>query len=57
MMKWHDWVLVGLGVWILISPWALGFSALNLARWSNALAGIAVIVVALWGVVPPREGA
>ncbi|PIP30103.1 hypothetical protein COU12_00790 [Candidatus Jorgensenbacteria bacterium CG10_big_fil_rev_8_21_14_0_10_54_38] len=56
MGKWYCGVLVGLGVWVLISPWVLGFSALNLARWNNVLAGIAIITLAFWGMVPPREG-
>ncbi len=56
MMKWYGWIFVGLGVWVLISPWVLGFSALNLALGNNVLAGIAIIILAFWGMVPPREG-
>ncbi|MFH1193068.1 MAG: SPW repeat protein [Candidatus Jorgensenbacteria bacterium] len=55
MGKWYCWVLVGLGVWVLISPWVLGFSALNLARWNNALMGLVIIILAFWWMVPPRE--
>ncbi len=25
-LKWEDWVGIGLGVWLIASPWALGFS-------------------------------
>ena len=25
-LKWEDWIGLGLGVWLLVSPWALGFS-------------------------------
>ncbi|MFH1162148.1 MAG: SPW repeat protein [Candidatus Jorgensenbacteria bacterium] len=56
MMKWYGWTLVGIGIWILISPWALGFSALNLALGNNVLAGIAVIILAFWVIAPPRDG-
>ncbi|MDP3974874.1 MAG: SPW repeat protein [Candidatus Jorgensenbacteria bacterium] len=38
-MKQILWALVAGGVWIAVSPWILGFSSVNLARWSNVLAG------------------
>jgi len=25
-LKWEDWVGIGLGAWLIASPWALGFS-------------------------------
>ncbi len=56
-MRWHHWALVGLGVWVLISPWALGFAAFNLPLWSSVLSGILVVAVALYGATPPRGGA
>lgn len=38
-MKQIPWVLAGLGIWVAVSPWILGFSSVNLPRWSNVLAG------------------
>jgi hypothetical protein len=32
-----------LGVWVFVSPWVLGFSSINLALWSNCIAGIILI--------------
>jgi hypothetical protein len=39
--------LIGLGLWIAASPWLLGFSSVNLARWSNVLAGGLIAIGAL----------
>ena len=25
-LQWEDWVGIGLGVWLIVSPWMLGFS-------------------------------
>jgi len=36
------------GIWIAVSPWVLGFSGLNLAKWSNVFAGAIVAVGAMW---------
>ncbi|KKS25478.1 MAG: SPW repeat protein [Candidatus Wolfebacteria bacterium GW2011_GWA2_42_10] len=47
-MKSFNWVSLILGVWILISPWVLGFSALTTALWSNVIVGALVAILALW---------
>ncbi len=54
-MRWNYWVIIGLAVWLLISPWVLGFSAYNLALWNNMLIGGFIIIIALWDFVPPEE--
>ncbi|MBI4993473.1 SPW repeat protein [Candidatus Wolfebacteria bacterium] len=48
-MKICHWFLLVLGLWILISPWALGFSSFNTAMWSNVASGLLISVCALWG--------
>lgn len=35
------------GVWVAASPWILGFSSANLARWSNVLVGGLIAIGAL----------
>ncbi len=52
-MRWHQWVLVGLGLWLTLAPWILGFSDLNLATWDSVMVGGLVIVFALWNLSPP----
>ena len=42
-----SWINVLLGIWVLISPFILGFARVEEARWNNVAVGVAVIVVAL----------
>jgi hypothetical protein len=53
-MQWNHWVASILGVWLIASPWLLGFSALNLATWNNVLLGGLVVVLMLWNMAPPE---
>jgi len=54
-MKAHEWAIVGFSAWVLASPWILGFSAVNLARWSNIISASSIIFLVLWHVVPRDE--
>lgn len=45
-----DKFLMGLGLWILVSPWILGFSDISLMRWSNVLIGTAIFLISVWKV-------
>ncbi len=47
-MKHLSWFQLVLGLWVLVSPWVLGFYGINTALWSNIAVGILIIVVALW---------
>lgn len=46
-MRYFDWVKLGLGVWVFVSPWVLGFSGINLAMWSNVIAGLLIVIFSL----------
>lgn len=37
-----------LGLWLLLSPWLLGFSAFNLVAWNNILVGALIIIFVFW---------
>lgn len=41
------WTFLGVGAWVFLSPWILGFSSINLALWSNLLAGALIVVLAV----------
>jgi hypothetical protein len=45
---WEDVVSGLLGAWLVISPWVLGFTGSDAAVLTHVLAGIAVIVLAIW---------
>ena len=47
-MKELHWVTLGLGLWVLISPWILGFAAYTPAMWSNVVVGVLIITCSLW---------
>jgi hypothetical protein len=49
--QWEEWVNLILGLWVLISPWVLGFANNVNARWTHVVIGIAVAALAaieLW---------
>lgn len=47
MGKFFSWVELVLGIWVVASPWILGFSG-ALGLWSNVVAGTSIAVLALW---------
>jgi hypothetical protein len=47
-MKYLNWAQLVLGLWILVSPWVLGFSDITTALWSNVIIGALIIIFALW---------
>lgn len=48
---WQDWVNLVIGLWLVASPWLLGFSAVPAAAWNAWIVGAAVGVVAIWAIV------
>ena len=55
VMAWEEWVNVVLGVWLVISPWVLGFSSLATAMWNAVIVGIVVAVLALWALGTDKD--
>jgi hypothetical protein len=43
---WEEWVSAILGVWLVISPWVLGFSSQGSAMLTHLLIGIATVFLA-----------
>ena len=49
--EWEEWANLLLGVWAVIAPWALGFTAIGTATTVHVVAGLIVAVLAavdLW---------
>lgn len=44
--RWAGGINVLVGIWLLISPWVLGFTATNAALWDDVVLGIAIAVIA-----------
>mgnify|MGYP001560881612 CR=1 FL=1 len=47
-MKGLNWAQLILGLWVLVSPWVIGFADISAALWSNVIAGALVVIFALW---------
>jgi hypothetical protein len=45
---WISWVNAVLGLWVMISPWVLGYAHNRVAMWDNVIVGMVVIVLACW---------
>jgi SPW repeat-containing protein len=43
-LKWEDWVGVGLGMWLLASPWAFGFSDQEAATMNALVMGTILVL-------------
>jgi hypothetical protein len=46
--EWEEWIAAALGVWLVISPWVLGFAAMAAALWTHIVLGVVIAVLALW---------
>ena len=44
---WEEWTNLILGLWLIIAPWALGFSTHALATWNLVVVGVVVAVLSL----------
>lgn len=48
--EWEEWVSAGLGAWLVVSPWVLGYTATAFAVWNHVLVGFAVAAMACWSI-------
>ncbi len=40
---------IAIGIWILVSPWILGFHKFTPALWSSIISGALTALLGLWG--------
>jgi hypothetical protein len=52
-MKWNHWAVIILGVWLVLSPWLLGYAEFNLVAWNSVAVGALIIVFTFWNTLPP----
>ena len=45
---WEEWTEGALGLWLVVSPWVLGFSAMFGARLDAVVIGILVVALSAW---------
>lgn len=52
---WEEWTESALGLWMVVSPWLLGFSGLQFAMANAVASGLVVIVLALWVLATDKD--
>jgi SPW repeat len=46
--EWEEWVALIVGALVIISPWALGFAAIQAAMWTCVVLGVIVVLSSIW---------
>lgn len=54
MRVWEEWVNLVLGVWLVISPFVLGYSELVGATWNHVIVGLLIAGDAVWAIAQPE---
>ncbi|MEO6293239.1 MAG: SPW repeat protein [Burkholderiaceae bacterium] len=52
---WEEWTEAALGLWMVISPWALGFSTHMMAMYAAVACGGLVVLLALWTLATDKD--
>ena len=52
--RWQDWVNMLLGLWLFVSPWAMGYASHEAAAWNAYVLGTAIVVFAASAVYMPK---
>ncbi|GIK87358.1 MAG: hypothetical protein BroJett026_28390 [Betaproteobacteria bacterium] len=45
---WEEWAMGALGLWLVVSPWVLGYAASRPLMASSVAAGAAIVALAAW---------
>jgi SPW repeat len=51
---WEEWAMLVAGIWLLVSPWVLGFTVETRAAWDTAIVGVVAAVLAVWALAATR---
>jgi hypothetical protein len=52
---WEEFGDIATGLWLVSSPWVLGFADIRLAMWNVVLSGAVIILSAAWAIYDARE--
>lgn len=52
---WEEWVNMACGIWMILSPWALGFAGLAGVTRNAVIVGVLVTVLATWAMLRDRD--
>jgi len=54
-MQWTGWALLALGVWLIMAPFALGYTAIDAAVINDGAFGVLIVGLAAYSMVAPRR--
>ena len=52
---WEEWTEAALGLFMVVSPWLLGFATMQAAMISAVVTGLVVLALALWVLTTDKE--
>jgi len=52
---WQEWAMAAFGAWLVVSPWAVGFTSVFPAALNAVLVGLAIVAMGLWVLVSDRD--
>ena len=52
-----NWIVALAGLWELLSPFILGYSAMTVAMWNAIIFGVILIITGLWAALTTEMGA
>lgn len=55
VFAWQEWSNLVLGLWLIASPWVLGFSAMTSAMLNAVIVGAVVAALAFWALATDRD--
>ncbi|QRM53219.1 SPW repeat protein [Sinorhizobium sp. BG8] len=53
--QWEEWANLVVGLWLIASPWLLGFTSNAGAMWTHVILGALVAAVSAWAVWDERQ--
>jgi multisubunit Na+/H+ antiporter MnhB subunit len=52
---WEEWTEAVLGLWMVISPWMLAYSHVQVAMYAAVVVGLIVVLLALWTLATDKD--
>ncbi len=54
-MKWLSWAMLVMGIWLILSPFVLGYWGVTSALWVQLVVGVLVGLSAIWQLVDTND--
>ena len=54
--QWEEWLSIVIGLWLIASPWVLGFAMAAAATWNFVILGVVTAALAAWSLHDHTSG-